>query len=1119
MSLPPSKEDKEAKGSSKKKDKKKAHGEEKLFGKMALKMKWVTKAHLKEARKIQKAMRELGIYPKSLAEILVEKGYLEEDKVPKVWEAVKKEMFRKIQIEGYEILDKLGKGSVATVYKARQKSLDRLVAIKILHPDLQDDEIYLERFFREARGTANLDSPYIVKGLDIVETQKGHYGLVVEYVDGEALHKILKEKGKFGEREAASLILPLLEALMELDRKNMIHRDIKPSNIILSPEGPKLCDFGLAKPLGSDPSITQSGITLGSPHYISPEQARGMDLDIRSDIFSLGVVFFEMVTGEKPFENSENLIAVIARSVTEDIPSPSEKNPFLTSEISFIISKMTKRNREERYRTPQEVMEDLKNYLEGKPLDSFSSKEDGGATSISTRRKKFSRGKKKKKIPLPVPAKAEKGLEDSTSFIKGMTKKNKTPEEKEDMIYVSLPNTSKGESTDFTALRAKKSRRKGQEALWKPHYNVVIAIILIAVYFFLTLLVNDKERSSLKRRKKSGTYGTQKYPPPSKSSYKNPMNHKNLEDQQTNTDPAKLDALEKKLKKKLEKSLNKKNKELLKMKLALLAEAPKIWRQILRLLKEGKTQEASQEYEKLLKKLDILPPLKAEMAKKSEWLKVKSFDIDLKKLDRAYQKRNLILAQEWLSRLKAYNLAKQKKLLLLWEKKLEELKRQLAKENEESTWIQWSLGLEEAGRWIAKGVWEKAMEALDKKSKALIPIVKKIETLAIMGLNLNLGAPKFSLALNHGKVVFGRIIQVNKKKKTFFLLSQKGGREYNLFELAPSQIFQLALQFCKSQKKKGRQEERILGLFCLMACRDVEKAYPLLKKGFGTLIMDPQSWVGRIYGYFHYKLLTKKILQYQKSQKWYRILLYAQNLWPYLKTPWARFYRSKWDGIIQDAIRQSGISNTCHGKVTWKDGNLVWEYVFRSKMELDDWITWDEKEGIQPGKWNWKKDGLFCTGGPKLIFKIPLQGRISISIETKIRGRPSIAVFLCCKKIGHRFYGFMAGLGVPLGDSAIFHHFNQLEHDQLYWSGLFEWSGIREIHPLFLASFTIPVKKGRIFLEAGFLPPLKKLWWRYETHFQEKKIIKEWGHWIGIQCWKSTKIEKITIRGIPKETL
>lgn len=449
---------------------------------MALKMDVVEKKHLKEARMIQKSMEEMGIIPKDLPEILVEKGYMTEEKVEEVWEEARKKSLEKIQIEGYTLLDRLGKGSVGTVYKAIQKSLDREVSIKILHPSLQDNEIFVERFLREAKAMARVNSPYIVQGFDIVETGSGYYGIVMEFIDGIPLNKLISERKKIPEREAARIILHLTEGLESLASYDMVHRDIKPSNILIAQEGfPRLCDLGLAKPLTSDPSITQSGMTVGSPHYISPEQARDDKIDIRSDLYSLGVVFFEMVTGEKPFGNSRDTLQVIARAVTEDIQSPQEIEPHISNEISQIILKMTRRKVADRYPSPEALAEDLVDYLEGKSRSAEGT--SPGSSSLKKvgsgrKKKKSRRGKARKKIgSLPLSP------SDSPSSDEG--------------DFAEETSLSSSDSDPTLGVKKKKAvarPRKGSGGGGrKPLIFSLFVVFLICLYLVLSFIQHEKE--------------------------------------------------------------------------------------------------------------------------------------------------------------------------------------------------------------------------------------------------------------------------------------------------------------------------------------------------------------------------------------------------------------------------------------------------------------------------------------------------------------------------------------------------------------------------------------------------------------------------------------------------
>jgi serine/threonine protein kinase len=268
-------------------------------------------------------------------------------------------------IHGYEILGVLGRGSMATVYKARQVSLARVVALKVLHPALALNPSYTRRFEREAQAAARLSHPNIVGALDVGEDRGLRY-LAMEFVDGRTVAQVLSG-GPIAERKAAIVAMHIARALDHAHRSGLVHRDIKPANIMVTKEGiAKLGDMGLAKEVQADGSQTDEGIAMGTPFYVSPEQARGeRKVDIRTDIYGLGATMFHMVTGRVPYPGA-NPAVVMTKHLNDPVPEPDEINPAVSRGISQIIEKMLAKEREERYQSPAELMTDLQAYLDGK---------------------------------------------------------------------------------------------------------------------------------------------------------------------------------------------------------------------------------------------------------------------------------------------------------------------------------------------------------------------------------------------------------------------------------------------------------------------------------------------------------------------------------------------------------------------------------------------------------------------------------------------------------------------------------------------------------------------------------------------------------------------------------
>ena len=330
---------------------------------LAVDKKFITRVQLTECQKIQKELAGTGTN-KLLTNILLEKKYLTKDQLSSLSQIAG---LRVGELGDFKLLAKLGQGAMGVVYKARQKRLNRLVALKLLSSQLSRNKEFLERFYREARAVARLNHVNIVQAYDAGKAAHYHY-YVMEYVDGKSLDKLIKQRKITPETEALEITIQITRALQHAFKNNIIHRDIKPANILINLEGTaKLSDLGLAKSTsGDDASITQAGWVLGTPNYISPEQAMAKEeVDIRSDIYSLGATLYHMVSGEPPFKGVAAEV-IITQCINKAIPSPLEKNPNLSQEICQVIEKMMAKEPGDRYQTPEELLNDLELAQDGR---------------------------------------------------------------------------------------------------------------------------------------------------------------------------------------------------------------------------------------------------------------------------------------------------------------------------------------------------------------------------------------------------------------------------------------------------------------------------------------------------------------------------------------------------------------------------------------------------------------------------------------------------------------------------------------------------------------------------------------------------------------------------------
>ena len=258
----------------------------------------------------------------------------------------------------YEILDRVGAGAMGTVFKARQHKLGRIVALKVLRPSLARDGHYVERLKREARIVAALNHPNIVAGYDLGEENGYHY-FVMEFVEGKSLRALLGEWGIFSEERVLDVATQVASALDHAFECGVIHRDIKPGNILIDEAGGvKLTDMGLAKG-PADMALTRDGATVGTPQYISPEQAKNpQDVDVRGDLYSLGATLYHMATGQPPFPG-DSLAEVITKVLSETPEPPGDLNPELSEGLVLVIRKLMAKNLRLRYQTPRELLDDL----------------------------------------------------------------------------------------------------------------------------------------------------------------------------------------------------------------------------------------------------------------------------------------------------------------------------------------------------------------------------------------------------------------------------------------------------------------------------------------------------------------------------------------------------------------------------------------------------------------------------------------------------------------------------------------------------------------------------------------------------------------------------------------
>ncbi|HEY7088633.1 MAG TPA: serine/threonine-protein kinase [Tepidisphaeraceae bacterium] len=340
-------------------------------GRVVADMGLATRTEIEFCREQQKQSSDPN--QRSLADLLVEHSFITINQAKRIRQALDER--RRSTIPGYQVMEKLGKGAMASVYRARQLSLDRIVAIKVLPKRMNESLEFVDRFFKEGKAAAKLSHNNIVQAIDVGSTADNLHYFVMEYVEGKTLYDIMQPppigegKTTYSEAEALDITIQMADALAHAHRRGLIHRDVKPKNIILTPQGvAKLTDLGLAREKDDKQAAeSEAGKAYGTPYYISPEQIRGeVDIDFRADIYSLGATMYHMVTGRPPFEG-ETPSAVMHKHLKQPLVPPDHINTALSAGIGEIIETAMAKNRNERYASTEDMLEDLWAVRRGEP--------------------------------------------------------------------------------------------------------------------------------------------------------------------------------------------------------------------------------------------------------------------------------------------------------------------------------------------------------------------------------------------------------------------------------------------------------------------------------------------------------------------------------------------------------------------------------------------------------------------------------------------------------------------------------------------------------------------------------------------------------------------------------
>ncbi|HBG2458762.1 PASTA domain-containing Ser/Thr kinase PrkC [Clostridioides difficile] len=378
----------------------------------------------------------------------------------------------------YEIIRKIGDGGMAFVYEAKDRLLNRTVALKVLRPEFVDDDEFLTKFKREAEAVASLSHPNIVNVYDVGEDGKVHY-IVMEFVDGKNLKEIIQDEGILDEYTALDITKQIAMALSAAHKKGIIHRDIKPHNILISNEGRvvKVADFGIAKAV-SNSTMTNIGSIIGSVHYFSPEQAKGKFVTNNADLYSLGIVLYEMLIGKVPFRG-DSPISIALQHINDDIDFTSEEKVRIPQSVRTTIKKLTEKSSADRYQTAEELIEDIEYIEKNIDLDFIKEYDDFATKKIDEKEiNKVVNPTLAKTAPEKVVKPVEVAdLDDDEDYYDDFYEEDDDEDEEEEEIM----RAKKNQRPKSTPSKRTKKKKKKQESPKSRRRLKVIAAVLILI--------------------------------------------------------------------------------------------------------------------------------------------------------------------------------------------------------------------------------------------------------------------------------------------------------------------------------------------------------------------------------------------------------------------------------------------------------------------------------------------------------------------------------------------------------------------------------------------------------------------------------------------------------------